>query len=315
MKKKLPLKRSVYLQSFLQSLPAVLAWKLFRRKPKTHRFLQHDLSIDMTSQRLSEAIEANEPFAAIRIGAVEMGALHNYERMQLGLKKSFKLSVRYSMKNNAGFFPTDDKNLTYYAKHFIKDAPKTDLLGISGLHMETYMARRYFASAQYGLYEGFEPLRGNWIQSLKGKRVLVISPFAKDIEAQYKQRKKLFPEGVLPEFDLLTYTCVLTIGTQKDDRYESWFEALDAMKVDILKLDFDVALVGAGAFGSHLVWFIKSSLRKVAIQTGGATQTMFGIMGRRWEHRPHVAQYFNAHWIRPTVKPDGYQGVEQGAYW
>lgn len=299
----------------MKSLPSVLAWKLFRIKPKTNRLFNEPLTLEKTNQALIEAIQALEPFAAIRIGAVEMGAIHNYERIQLGLKKTFKQSVKTSMKNNAGFFPPDDKNLTYYAKHFIKDAAKTDLLGISGLHMEAYMTKRYFPSAHYGLYEAFEPLRGDWIHALKGKRVLVISPFAHDIEAQYKKRHHLFPAGVLPEFELVTYPSVLTLGTQLDDRYDSWFEALDAMKVDIVKLDFDVALVGAGAFGSHLVWFIKSSLRKVAIQTGGATQTMFGILGKRWENRSHVAQYVNAYWIRPTIKPEGYRGVEHGAYW
>lgn len=275
MKKKLPLKKHVYLQWFLKSLPAVFGWKLFRIKPKTNLFLEKKLTMEETDQTLKDAIIANEPFAAIRIGAVEMGAIHNYERIQLGLMKTFKSSVRVSMKNNAGFFPTDDKNLTYFAKHFIKDANKTDYLGISGLHMESYMARRYFPHAQFGLYEGFEPFHGQWIQALKGKKVLVISPFAHDIQTQYENREKLFPKGILPEFELIPYTSVLTLGTQVDMRYSSWFEALDAMKVDLLKLEFDVALVGAGAFGSHLVWFIKSSLRKVAIQMGMSNQTYY----------------------------------------
>jgi hypothetical protein len=315
MKKKLPLKKGVYFKYFLQSLPAVFAWKLFRIKPNPSRFLEpKQLDLTTSDAMLKNAILSGEPFAAIRIGAVEMGAIHNYERIQLGLMKSFKPSVRYSMKNNAGFFPTDDKNLTYYAKHFIKDAPKTDLLGISGLHMEKYMAKRYFSNAEYLLYEAFEPLRGTWIQALEGKKVLVISPFADQIKQQYQQKDELFPEGVLPAFELITYPAVISLGKATPE-YPTWFEALDAMKVDILKLDFDLALIGAGAYGSHLAWFIKSSLRKPAIQTGGATQTLFGLLGRRWEKRPHVSQYVNDFWKRPERKPDGYEDVEHGAYW
>jgi hypothetical protein len=54
---------------------------------------------------------------------------------------------------------------------------------------------------------------------------------------------------------------------------------------------------------------------KQAIQTGGATPTMFGIIGKRWENRHHVIQYKNEFWIRPKEKPPGAEKVEHGAYW
>jgi hypothetical protein len=52
-----------------------------------------------------------------------------------------------------------------------------------------------------------------------------------------------------------------------------------------------------------------------AIQTGGATQTMFGIIGHRWEQRIHVTQYLNDAWIRPSEKPIGAEKIEDGAFW
>jgi hypothetical protein len=311
----IPLSRIHYYRAFLKSSIHVLLWKLFRIKPPTNRFLGHQrINLEKGNQVLKTMIEKGEPFAAVRIGAVEMGAIHNYEKMLLGLKKTFKPIVRWSMKNNAGFFPTDDKSLTYYAKHFMKEAKKTDVFGVSGIHMESYMYQRYFQSPDVIQYESFEPLRGNWIQSLEGKRVLVVSPFAKDIERQYKRKDKLFPKGVIPNFELITVKAVQTIGDQIDERYANWFEALDAMKVEIMKHDFDIALIGAGAYGSHLCWFVKTMGRQ-AIQTGGATQTMFGMMGRRWEKRIHVNRYLNDAWIRPSEKPRGAEKVEHGAYW
>ena len=54
---------------------------------------------------------------------------------------------------------------------------------------------------------------------------------------------------------------------------------------------------------------------KQAIQSGGATMTLFGIMGKRWEHRNHVAKHYNEHWIRPKSKIKGYEKIDQGAYW
>lgn len=313
--KKLELKKRFYVRSFLKSLPHVLGWQLFRIKPSTSSFLNQKLDLESSNAYLKEKILAGEPFAAIRIGAVEMGALNNYEKILLGFQSRFKKSVQYSMKNNAGFFPTTDKNLSFYAKHFFKDAAKTDVLGVSGIHMESYFAQRYMPKAFPILYEAFEPLRGDWIQALAGKKVLVISPFEDDIQSQYAHREKLFPKGVLPDFELLTYAPPFTLGEEEDPRYDSWFEALDEMKVDLLKRDFDIALIGAGAYGSFLAWYIKVSLRKQAIQTGGATQTMFGLLGRRWEKRNHVTRFVNDHWKRPSRRPKGVENVEHGAYW
>ena len=89
---------------------------------------------------------------------------------------------------------------------------------------------------------------------------------------------------------------------------------LEEMEERIRPIDFDIALIGAGAYGALLCFYIKS-LGKMALQTGGATQTLFGIMGKRWENREHVAKYVNEYWIRPSKKPAGYQKIEGGCYW
>ena len=81
---------------------------------------------------------------------------------------------------------------------------------------------------------------------------------------------------------LITIKAVQTIAKETDERFSNWFEALDYMKVQILKHEFDIALVGAGAYGTPLCLFINS-LNKQAIQSGGATQLLFGIIGKRWE--------------------------------
>jgi hypothetical protein len=299
----LGLNRKTYQREFLKSSWDVLKWKLFRIKKSTHQFLHFkNLTLQHGSDVLKAAILKEEPFAAVRIGAVEMGALHDYEKILLGIKKTYQPRVVISMKQHAGFFPTIDKQLTFYAKHFVKEAKKTDILGISGIHMESYMYQRYFAGANVIPYEAFEPLLGNWIQALKGKRVLVVSPFADEIKKQYMHRNHIFPSGVLPDFTLITVKAVQTIASASDDRYPTWFDALDAMKVEVMKHDFDVALIGAGAYGSHLCWFVKTMGRQ-AIQTGGATPTMFGIIDPRLKPRMHVTQYINDAWIRLSEKP------------
>jgi hypothetical protein len=181
--------------------------------------------------------------------------------------------------------------------------------------MEDYFFRKYIPDAEVIQYNSFEPLMGDWVSALKGKTVLVVSPFAELIEKQYARRHELFSkENILPDFKLITVKAIQTIGEEYDERFANWFEALDYLKLEVIKHEFDVALIGAGAYGSPLCWFIKSQNRQ-AIQTGGATQLLFGIMGKRWERRAHVTQHVTGAWIRPDLKPKGADKVEKGCYW
>ena len=103
---------------------------------------------------------------------------------------------------------------------------------------------------------------------------------------------------------------VNSIGGGSD--YSSWFDALEAMKDEIDRKDFDIALLGCGAYGFPLAAHIKR-IGKKAIHMGGSLQLLFGIYGKRWENYP----YINDAWIRPRVvdRPKGFENVEKGCYW
>ena len=217
------------------------------------------------------------------------------------------------MKNNAGFFPCDQSSLAKYGDILLPNLNEADFLGISGVHLEDYFYKKYMPSSKVILYEGMEPLHEDWIKSLEGKKVLVISSFAEDIESQYKIKDKLFPEGVIPSFELKTIKTPLTFAKEEPSE-SSFFEVLEKLYSQIDKIDFDIALIGAGAYGTFLALHCKE-IGKQAIQTGGATMTMFGIIGKRWENRSHVSRYINSYWIRPSIKPKGYKDIENGAYW
>lgn len=166
---------------------------------------------------------------------------------------------------------------------------------------------------------------GPWSARLKGKKVLVIHPFERSIRMQYeKNREKLFsnkPEqaDILPEFELKTIKAVQTIAGERDDRFKDWFEALDWMKSECHKMDFDVAIIGCGAYGFNLAAEIKR-MGKIVIHLGGVTQILFGIKGKRWENGgcgKEMNQYMNSYWVRPLEeeKPKGSNEVEGGCYW
>jgi hypothetical protein len=155
-----------------------------------------------------------------------------------------------------------------------------------------------------------------WTQKLKGKKVLVIHPFAESIEVQYKKRELLFKNlNILPEFDLKTIKAIQTIASNKTN-FMSWFEAFDFMKTQIDSLDFDIALIAAGSYGLPLASYVKKS-GKCAIHVGGALQILFGIKGKRWDDHKATAALYNEHWVRPNENEVVKNSiiVEGGCYW
>lgn len=73
---------------------------------------------------------------------------------------------------------------------------------------------------------------------------------------------------MLPQFELDTIKSVQTIAGERDDRFNTWFDALDYMKGEICKRDFDIALIGCGAYGFPLGAFVKSIGKKQFMQEG-----------------------------------------------
>ncbi len=308
-------KRALYRHCFWKNVPWVLAQRLTKKRRSIKRFCGHDgISLSQSNEELKKALSSSAPFCAIRFGAVEISCLNNAEKITLGKKKTFKESVRYSMKNNAGFFPTDDQSLKDYSSALLPLLSEVDILGVSGVHMENYFYQEYAKQASPILYEGMEPLRGDWVSLLAGKKVLVVSPFVNDVAAQYKKKEKLFgQDGPLPSFELLLLKAPMTFGDATPNK-ATFFEELEELKSQMKKMDFDVALIGAGAYGNFLAIEAKR-MGKQAIQTGGATPTLFGIYAKRWENRPHVKKWINAEWIRPSERPQGLEKIEEGAYW
>lgn len=155
--------------------------------------------------------------------------------------------------------------------------------------------------------------------ALKNTKVLVVHPFSQTIQDQYRHHDKLFAnKKVLPHFCLKTFKAVQTLHQEDDERFQDWFEALEWMNDKISEIDFDIALIGCGAYGFPLASRIKN-MGKIAIHCGGMLQLLFGIKGKRWEtEQPWVGEsLFNDYWIYPnrgeTIKDPN--KIEGGCYW
>jgi hypothetical protein len=151
--------------------------------------------------------------------------------------------------------------------------------------------------------------------ALEGKKVLVVHPFEESIQRNYPNRELFFPFPLLPSFELITLRAIQTISFNRGG-FENWFQALETMCEKVNNIDFDVMIVGAGAYGMPLAAFAKR-MGKQSIHLGGATQILFGIKGRRWDSIPKISALFNSNWTRPLISetPLGFDKIENGCYW
>lgn len=287
-------------------------------------------------QLLYNRLVADAPCMVARFGSIEMAMLTNiyfalqkkplickYKDFLLGKNNGdfvFKKLIANSMKENAGFFPDTQTNLEHWYHLCLKDMTECDILA-SWWNYERIFKEHLTNIKRIGLQDLNETILSQsfvWTSALKGKKVLVIHPFQKSIEAQYQHREKLFPYNseILPEFELQTIKAVQSIANEKSE-FASWFVALDYMKDEINQRDFDIALIGCGAYGFNLAAHVKR-IGKKSVHMGGPLQTLFGIKGKRWREMPNFSTLFNQYWVDPLPEeyPKNFQTVEYGGcYW
>jgi len=218
---------------------------------------------------------------------------------------------------NAGFFPQESHQVERFVELTLNDIKYIDIL--ASWCVQERLLKKELSSATKIRFRDLEPYmhENPWSRVLAEKKVLVIHPFAQTIREQYKKRELLFANPlVLPDFDLITLKAVQSIAGNKTE-YTSWFDALEHMKDQVTNIDFDIAIIGCGAYGMPLAAHIKR-IGKKAVHLGGQTQLLFGIKGKRWEtDHDRIKSMFNEHWVYPSEhdKPRNFSTVEGGAYW
>lgn len=310
----------------LQKLYSNTFYKIFRTGPTCIQ------DPDTASLIIYNALISNQPCMIARFGSTEMGCICNY----LGVKKDKGKYLKYIkgkanswwweqnnidyMQSCSGFFPADRNKIEQFCELMLREIPEVDILG-SWLPGESYFEEDLIQCKKLSL-ELLNPYFSKipWTKALEGKKVLVVHPFAQTIESQYKKRDLLFKDNLLPEFELKTITAVQSIAGEKT-KFSTWFEALDYMKAEIDKADYDICLIGAGAYGFPLAAHVKR-MGKKGFHLGGSLQLLFGIRGKRWENENYnpiynYAKLINEHWVKPSSdeKPKNADIVEGACYW
>lgn len=278
------------------------------------------LPCDDAQEKIKNIITAGQPALIARFGSVEARCTAEGIGIMLGARKTFDEYTLRTINRNAGVFPYGEEMALRFSEISKESAKEVDILGFWDTYMQDYLLNEVCKKDIILTHLGnLEPYRNSnpWSAALEGKKVLVIHPFKDSIESQYKKRTELFENpDVLPSFDLKVIKAVQTIAGSKDERFKDWEQALDYMYNEAMSCDFDVAIIGCGAYGMPLGAKLKQS-GKIAIHLGGATQILFGIKGKRWESRELYMKLFNEHWVKPleTEKPASASLVENACYW
>ncbi len=252
-----------------------------------------------------------------RFGSTEIKAIL-FPLMPAFVQYYLKKRIFTNMHELSGFFPSNNQTIKKFSALMIEDMKQLDVLG--SWRIEERLLLKNFPDAKRVSLDSLEPyLSVNpWSEALAGKKVLVVHPFNLTIERQYNDKRTLIfkDQRVLPEFKTFeTIKAVQTVAGQKSE-FSDWFAALDSMKTEIDSKDYDVAIIGCGAYGFPLAAHVKR-MGKKAIHMGGATQLLFGIKGKRWDNHPKIGILYNEHWVRPAPEdvPTRANVVEGGCYW
>ena len=271
-------------------------------------------------QKVFEVLKSGKPCLIARFGGTEYSAFEQWLEIKAGKRKNYSEKIQKNIALQAGFFPPTRGKINRFARELAEVVGHADIMAVWFIRNEEKIMDRFCPQAQFIRLSSFAPFffEQPWSRYLEGKKVLVVHPFEKSNRAQYAKRRRLFEnEKILPDFELKTIKAVQSIA---DANYRmpfvDWFAALDYMKRQIAETDFDVAIIGAGAYGIFLADFCKK-LGKQAVHLAGATQMLFGISGKRWRDDPNCQRLFNDYWVSPLEeeRPEGLEKVEGGCYW
>lgn len=305
-----------------------------RLYPAVHEkeFPRNDFTGQAASDEIKRLLARDEPCMICRMGLGELRTIVTYIDVAnpapfLSKAKDYITEkrdrfwweefIKTDLANFSGFFPATEEMLSRFSEEMLADMKHIDLLG-SWRKLESRLDEYVPPHMIRVPLEDLDAFmhRDPWSEVLAGRKVLVVHPFEESIRQQYEKRRLLFQDPrVLPDFELKTLKAVQSLVGNRVE-FPDWFAALDSMKNKMDEIDYDIALIGAGAYGFPLAAHAKK-MGKKGVHLGGSTQMLFGIRGKRWDDADEYRHIINQHWVRPKPdeKPKDAEQLEGGAYW
>lgn len=299
-------------------------------KDKVNRSLSFDKKGPEVQDYIKGLLETGKPVMIARFGSTELTAMEGY-RCAITPKNIYRYLTKridhigyanYIARNMwelSGFFPSNEKTLDRFCEMMIDLIPLVDVLG--SWRIEEHHYDEELKSAITVPLADLEPyyFDNPWMPALEGKKVLVVHPFEDTIKKQHEKGRyeHLFADKrMTPDYELQTLKAVQSIAGNKPAEFDDWFQALDWMKKEINKRDFDIAIIGCGAYGFPLAAHVKQ-MGKKAVHLGGAVQNLFGIWSNAVDNSPEMNSIRNDYWVRASAQemPKGFEKVENSRYW
>lgn len=261
-------------------------------------------------------------FNAGKIGGAELMALEyvdhwirpNWPKQWSWMRPATRLS------NNAGFFPIKRKEFYRWHETMSYAISESDFLCLwqNDPFLKIYENKLISSLAPDCRKIPMQSLGRSILPSIAPFRWLVVSPFVKTMKYQLPHLRQVHDLNGEVSIDWMHIekTCqFIRCPFQfhlEPTPYDSWEDGLEKLATEVASKEFDVALIGAGAWSLPLGARIKQ-MGKCAIHMGGEMQLLFGIKGKRWEDR----NIYNESWIRPFAEdtPPDVNSVEDGCYW
>lgn len=298
-----------------------------RLKPWGKRGAQNsdDSQVVETSAAIARLKEARTGMIYGKIGTTELLALEFSERF---FQPSWPSGLSWKRQAerlylDSGVFPPEREQFNQFLDTYRKSVGALD-----GIHL--WQDSEFLKAYEKELAESLCPRATrlssqvlspfSFLPEISDLQWLVISPFIKTMKSQEDRLGKIhsfYPWH--PKFHHLAkapfYLRCPFFSYLEKTSYPDWQAGLEHLTEQALQFDFDVALVGAGAWSLPLLANLKKSGKK-GIHTGGATQLIFGIKGRRWDQEGWYMPY-NQFWVRPLPEdtPEGHMRKEDGCYW
>ena len=225
-----------------------------------HKVVNSELTVEYAGQDASNIIKEellkSKPSMIARFGSTELTTIEHIKKLQANPYNLFRIllskHIYNSIEVSSGFYPANFTTLERFTELMIQDMQIVDILG-SWRVQEKYFNKELKNAVKIRLKD-IEPYyhKEPWTEILEGKKILVVHPFTESIVKQYQKRSLLFNDPrILPDFELTTVKAVQSYAGNRPD-YATWFEALDSMKEQIEKQNFDIAVIGCGAYGFPL---------------------------------------------------------------
>lgn len=287
------------------------------RKQDLH-FEDNDILYEYIESKLKNDI----PFIIPRISGIENNfacfpkMTNSSNKNQYTYINNYINQVNPSMKNNAGIKLSNINSVNAYSDAYLDAFKNCELFcgwDIQGNYMPHIKESHEYIKNKYSSKKMVWSLALDifhyiyskpWTQSLKGKRILIVSSFIETISKQIPNRSKIY-DGVdlFPDCTFVLIKPPVTDGDETSLEFDKELENF-YVRLDALKGTYDVALISAGGYGNLICNYIFKEHKKSSIYCGGVLQTYFGVFGSRYLiERPDILRlYMNRLWVRPSVK-------------